>query len=75
METELGEHTMLSQQRSLLFAVVFVIAISTSVQGADPVYFADPNLKAAVEGQYLPMIRENNPDITIIDGANSPPGG
>jgi len=30
---------------------VLVIAISTSVQGADPVYFADPNLKAAVEGQ------------------------
>jgi len=32
-------------------------------------------LDPAAYSEYLPMIRENNPDITIINGANPLPGG
>ena len=51
VKTDLGEHMMFGQRRNLLATVVLAVAISCWTQGAEPIHFAEPNLKAAVEGQ------------------------
>ncbi|MCJ7721037.1 hypothetical protein MUO98_01330, partial [Candidatus Bathyarchaeota archaeon] len=73
-------HIMISQQKNLLLTMILVTAISCAAQGTEPVYFADPNLKAAVEGQlgvvdptptdmfFLSTLNANNRGITDLTG-------
>ena len=65
---------MFTRKKNLSLMIILVTAISCMAQGAEPVYFSDPNLKARVE-QQLGVIDPTPTDMLRLNTLNGPGRG
>jgi len=61
---------MFTRKKNISIVIIFVTAISCFAQGAEPVYFADPQLKACVE-EHLGIIDPTPMDMLALTELNA----